>query len=160
LYSLCNWGEDYPFNWAPTIANSWRITGDIYDEWDKYDARCPWYVLKRKVETNKILLTFTSEGPDAWDCRLPGFHCSVTNIMNKASFITSKSIPGAWNDLDMLEVGNGAMTDDEYVAHFSLCMFFSPSPFALKIIKYLIKLRGRCKESLDSRKRSPGGPCC
>jgi len=102
LYSLCNWGEDYPFNWASTIANSWRITGDIFDDWDAADARCP------------------CDGPDAWDCRLPGFHCSVTNIMNKASFITSKSQPGGWNDLDMLEVGNGAMTDAEYVAHFSM----------------------------------------
>ena len=28
--------------------------------------------------------------------------------------------PGAWNDPDMLEVGNGGMTDTEYRAHFSL----------------------------------------
>ena len=41
--------------------------------------------------------------------------------MNKASFVVSKAQPGGWNDLDMLEVGNGAMTDAEYVAHFSLC---------------------------------------
>jgi len=40
--------------------------------------------------------------------------------MNKASFVVSKASPGGWNDLDMLEVGNGAMTDAEYVAHFSL----------------------------------------
>jgi hypothetical protein len=63
----------------------------------------------------------SSDGPDAWNCGLPGFHCSVTNIINKASFIVSKAQPGAWNDLDMLEVGNGAMTDAEYVAHFSMC---------------------------------------
>jgi hypothetical protein len=49
----------------------------------------------------------------------------VTNIMNKASFIVSKAQPGAWNDLDMLEVGNGAMTDAEYVAHFSICEYLS-----------------------------------
>jgi alpha-galactosidase len=42
LYSLCNWGEDYPWNWGPTIANSWRISGDIWDSWDMADARCPW----------------------------------------------------------------------------------------------------------------------
>lgn len=63
----------------------------------------------------------TSEGGDAWNCGLPGFHCSITNIMNKASFIVSKAEPGGWNDLDMLEVGNGAMTDTEYIAHFSMC---------------------------------------
>ncbi|HMA45549.1 MAG TPA: glycoside hydrolase family 27 protein, partial [Gemmatimonadales bacterium] len=28
--------------------------------------------------------------------------------------------PGAWNDPDMLEIGNGGMTDDEYRAHMSL----------------------------------------
>ena len=28
--------------------------------------------------------------------------------------------PGGWNDPDMLEVGNGGMTDEEYRAHFSL----------------------------------------
>jgi alpha-galactosidase len=43
LYSLCNWGEDYPWNWGSTIANSWRISGDVYDSWDRPDSRCPWY---------------------------------------------------------------------------------------------------------------------
>ncbi|KAL5982974.1 Alpha-galactosidase 1 [Asimina triloba] len=28
--------------------------------------------------------------------------------------------PGGWNDPDMLEVGNGGMTHDEYVVHFSI----------------------------------------
>jgi len=30
LYSMCNWGEDGPWNWASTIANSFRMSGDIY----------------------------------------------------------------------------------------------------------------------------------
>ncbi|TEY38137.1 hypothetical protein BOTCAL_0495g00020 [Botryotinia calthae] len=102
VYSLCNWGEDSPWNWGSTTANSWRISGDVYDSWDRADARCP------------------CDGPDAFNCVLPGFHCSIVNIMNKASFIVSKAQPGAWNDLDMLEVGNGGMTDSEYVAHFSM----------------------------------------
>ena len=66
-------------------------------------------------------LMIQGDGPDAWDCSLPGFHCSVTNIMNKAAFITSHGSPGGWNDLDMLEVGNGGMNDAEYVSHFSMC---------------------------------------
>lgn len=28
--------------------------------------------------------------------------------------------PGHWNDPDMLEVGNGGMTTDEYRSHFAL----------------------------------------
>jgi alpha-galactosidase len=35
--------------------------------------------------------------------------------------------PGHWNDPDMLEVGNGGMTDTEYQTHMSLwCMLASP----------------------------------
>ena len=55
LYSLCNWGEDYPWNWGSTIANSWRISGDVYDSWDQPDSRCPWYEVLRNfssVEAN------------------------------------------------------------------------------------------------------------
>lgn len=42
------------------------------------------------------------------------------NILGKASYIVSKNQPGYWNDLDMLEVGNGAMTYEEYQTHFSM----------------------------------------
>ena len=42
------------------------------------------------------------------------------NIVNKAAFVQYKSQPGAWNDLDMLEVGNGGMTDEEEVTHFTM----------------------------------------
>lgn len=45
LYSLCQWGEDLSFNWASTIANSWRISGDVTDFYDRPDDRCPWYVV-------------------------------------------------------------------------------------------------------------------
>lgn len=109
LYAVCNWGEDYPWNWGSTISNSWRITGDIYDSFDHPDDRCP------------------CDGPDAWDCGLPGFHCSTLNIINKASFVVSKAQSGGWNDLDMLTVGVGGQTDAEYVTHFSMwCAAKSP----------------------------------
>ena len=35
--------------------------------------------------------------------------------------------PGHWNDPDMLEIGNGGMTHDEYITHMSLwCMLAAP----------------------------------
>ena len=40
--------------------------------------------------------------------------------MNKMAKIVSKTQSGAQNDMDMLEVGNGGMTDDEYKTHFSM----------------------------------------
>ena len=99
LYSMCNWGQDHPWDWAQTIANSWRMSGDVYDSFDRPDPRCPC---------------------DTYECSLPGYHCSVMNILNKAAPVLNKAQPGAWNDLDMLEVGNSGMTDDEYKTHFSM----------------------------------------
>ncbi|KAJ3013209.1 hypothetical protein NUW54_g1655 [Trametes sanguinea] len=100
LYSMCNWGEDGPWNFAVDIANSWRISGDIHDDFDRYDDRCP---------CTSIL-----------DCKLPGFHCAMSRIIDFAAPVGQKAGPGHWNDLDMLEVGNGGMNFDEYVTHFSM----------------------------------------
>ena len=41
-------------------------------------------------------------------------------ILDRQVGLESASGPGHWNDPDMLEVGNGGMTDTEYRAHFSL----------------------------------------
>ncbi len=45
---------------------------------------------------------------------------SLLSILDLSSQYWSAARPGAWNDPDMLEVGNGGMTNDEYRAHFSL----------------------------------------
>lgn len=102
LYSLCNWGEDYVHTWGMSLANSWRISGDIYDHFDRPDALC------------------SCDDPRDPHCVAPGSHCSVMNIINKVAPYADRGAPGGWNDLDMLEVGQGGMTDDEYVAHFSM----------------------------------------
>lgn len=33
FYSLCNWGEEHTWQWAPQTGNSWRTTQDIFDGW-------------------------------------------------------------------------------------------------------------------------------
>lgn len=45
---------------------------------------------------------------------------SVISILDKQVPLASYARPNGWNDPDMLEVGNGGMTDTEYRAHFSL----------------------------------------
>ncbi|HEX2780864.1 MAG TPA: hypothetical protein VHM30_15290, partial [Gemmatimonadaceae bacterium] len=45
---------------------------------------------------------------------------SVMRLLDAQVGLERYSGPNAWNDPDMLEVGNGRMTEDEYVAHFSL----------------------------------------
>jgi len=101
LYSLCNWGEDYVHAWGPSISNSWRVTGDIYDSFTRPDAMC------------------SCIDPADPHCLVPGAHCSVLYIINKVAPYSDRGGPGGWNDLDMLEVGNGGMTDEEYKAHFA-----------------------------------------
>ncbi|MFU8854120.1 NPCBM/NEW2 domain-containing protein [Micromonospora sp. SL1-18] len=45
---------------------------------------------------------------------------SMLSIMKKNAPLAEFAGPGHWNDPDMLEVGNGGMTDTEYRSHFSL----------------------------------------
>ena len=78
------------------------MSGDVYDSFSRPDARCP------------------CTGDEGYDCALPGFHCSVLNIMNKISGFQSKTQPGFVADMDMLEVGNGGMDDEEYKTQFSI----------------------------------------
>lgn len=102
VYALCNWGEDYVHTWGMSVANSWRVSGDIYDHFDRPDALC------------------SCTNPADPQCVAPGTHCSVMNIINKVAPYVDRGAPGGWNDLDMLEVGQGGMTDEEYVTHFSM----------------------------------------
>ncbi|HKJ93823.1 MAG TPA: glycoside hydrolase family 27 protein, partial [Longimicrobiales bacterium] len=34
VLSICEWGSNQPWNWAPEIGNLWRTTGDISDHWN------------------------------------------------------------------------------------------------------------------------------
>jgi len=54
----------------------------------------------------------TGDISDSWD--------SMIGIIDKNNEWADFAGPGGWNDPDMLEVGNGGMTYDEYRTHFSL----------------------------------------
>jgi alpha-galactosidase len=45
---------------------------------------------------------------------------SMLGIVHQNMVLAEYAGPGHWNDPDMLEVGNGGMTDTEYRSHFSL----------------------------------------
>ncbi|GIG60876.1 hypothetical protein Lfu02_52480 [Longispora fulva] len=45
---------------------------------------------------------------------------SMVSILHQNEALAPYAKVGAWNDPDMLEVGNGGMTDTEYRSHFSL----------------------------------------
>ncbi|TGZ19706.1 hypothetical protein DV517_46800 [Streptomyces sp. S816] len=79
VYSVCEWGENKPWESAPDVGGLWRTTGDISDSWS-----------------------------------------AMLSIVKQNLPLAPYAGPGHWNDPDMLEVGNGGMTDTEYRSHFSL----------------------------------------
>ncbi|MCP8899549.1 glycoside hydrolase family 27 protein [Gilvimarinus xylanilyticus] len=97
-YSICEWGDNQPWEWAQDIGHSWRATGDIYPCWDCSYNWGSW----SSLGVLKIL-----------DIR-------------KDLRLRQYAGPGHWNDYDMMEVGNG-MTEAEDRSHFSLwAMLNSP----------------------------------
>ncbi|MBK0369096.1 glycoside hydrolase family 27 protein [Flavobacterium agrisoli] len=97
LFSICEWGDNQPWEWAEPLGNMWRISGDIY----------PCFDCEHKH-------------PENWSSW--GF----MKIADMRKDIRKYSGPDHWNDFDMMEVGN-EMNDTEDKAHFSLwCMLASP----------------------------------
>jgi alpha-galactosidase len=47
-------------------------------------------------------------------------YSSMLSLVHQNMVLADYAGPGHWNDPDMLEVGNGGMTDTEYRSHFSL----------------------------------------
>jgi alpha-galactosidase len=61
----------------------------------------------------------TGDISDSWN--------SMINIFSQQKDLAKYAGPGHWNDPDMLEVGNGRMTNEEYKTHFTLwCMLAAP----------------------------------
>ena len=63
---------------------------------------------------------------------------SIIGIYEATVRLYKYAAPGNWNDPDMLEVGNGDLTDDENRAHFSLwCMLAAPLILGNDIRKFI-----------------------
>jgi alpha-galactosidase len=93
VLSICEWGTARPWLWGKEVGgNLWRTTGDIQDHWE---GKIKW--------------------PDGGCCGN-----GVVDIVEMQVGLESFAGPGHWNDPDMLEVGNGGMTGNEYRSHFSL----------------------------------------
>ena len=92
LLSICEWGTDAPWKWAQSVGHSWRTTGDIY---------------------NCFSCKHDHGGYFSW---------GALNIldMRDQDELRKAAGPDHWNDMDMLEVGNGGLTPDEERTHFAL----------------------------------------
>jgi len=100
VFSVCAW---WFYSWETKIGQLWRTGTDIVDTWDGGAD-------KTKQSHSFITLLNNNGG---WSGRYTGASYASPGLAQYAG-------PGHWNDPDMLEVGNGGMTDTEYQSHFSL----------------------------------------
>jgi len=56
VYSICNWGSQKPWIWAPKMSNLWRTTADIHANWPE---------VMRNTDINKKL--YQHAAPGAWN---------------------------------------------------------------------------------------------
>jgi len=116
VYSISAWWF-YP--WEPTVGHLWRTTTDIEDKWTSIMA-----ILDRNGgDTTRYGSCTTCPQASAGMC--VACNAALPEAAYPAPGLASYAGPGHWNDPDMLEVGNGGMTDDEYRAHFSLWAIMS-----------------------------------
>lgn len=128
--TYARWGVDYlKYDWCNTgtqdakasyltMSQALQATGRpiVFSmcEWGNSD---PW------LWAEKVGNLWRTTG-DIWDhwrgMSKDGFSLGMIDIVQMQARITQYAGPGHWNDPDMLEVGNGGMTDNEYRAHFSL----------------------------------------
>ncbi|KAJ4066608.1 hypothetical protein NW756_010117 [Fusarium oxysporum] len=98
FYSLCEWGNQFPWLWADQIGESYRMSGDIYSSFAKDRAS----ICKTAY------------------CMNQGYAgVSVLTMIRKMREISPFSKPGSWADMDMLEIGTWTMTELEEQTHFS-----------------------------------------
>lgn len=91
VFSICEWGLSKPWLWAKDVGHLWRTTGDIRNNWDIPDAK------EGKVWGGGVIVNF-----------------DMQHLLEKYSG------PDGWNDPDMLEIGNGALTVEESKSQMSL----------------------------------------
>jgi alpha-galactosidase len=123
--TFADWGVDYL---KYDNCNN-RSDGSLQDYINRYTAMrdalaatgrpivysiCEWGVNQPATWAGDIgnLWRTTGDIGDNWN--------SLKSIVNQNAPLDKYAHPGAWNDPDMLEVGNGGMSDTEYKTHFSL----------------------------------------
>lgn len=126
--AYARWGVDYlKYDWCDTgsrnpeeayklMADALRATGR-----DVVFSMCEWGNAKPWLWALKVgnLWRTTGDVIDHWEGKYD-YSWGVVSIVDMNEPLWDKAGPGHWNDPDMLEVGNGGLSDAEYRSHFSL----------------------------------------
>ena len=123
------WGVDYlKYDWCnkggldarsayATMSDALRATGrPIVFSICNWGEEQPWLW---GAQAGGNLWRTTQDIWDAWSGRRD-FALGVLDILDLQADLGAYAKPGHWNDPDMLEIGNGGMTDAQYRAQFSL----------------------------------------
>ena len=96
VFSICEWGDNQPWNWGEDVGHLWRVSGDIINCWDCEVGHGSW---------------------SSW---------GVWKIINMRKDIRKAAGPGHWNDFDMMEVGNGMTDAEDRTHFAMWSMLASP----------------------------------
>jgi|UniRef100_UPI0035C94896 alpha-galactosidase len=122
------WGVDYlKYDWCSTgtrnSEEAYALMADALEATGRpiVLSICEWGSTRPWLWASRIgnLWRTTSDISDHWDGR-HSYALGLLPIVDQNEPLASFAGPGHWNDPDMLEVGNGGMTDTEYRSHFSL----------------------------------------
>jgi alpha-galactosidase len=126
--TYAKWGVDYlKYDWCNTTTQNPQASYSIMRDALYKAGRpvvfsiCEWGANKPWEWAKDVghLWRTTQDIRDLWE--------SVLYILDIQKDIVRFAGPGHWNDPDMLEVGNGGMTTEEYRTHFTLwCMMAAP----------------------------------
>lgn len=96
VLSICEWGNDKPWEWGQSVGHLWRTTGDIYNCFDCIKDHGTWKQL------------------------------GVMAILDSQEGLRKYAGPGHWNDPDMLEVGNGMVVNEDRAHFSMWAMIAAP----------------------------------
>jgi alpha-galactosidase len=127
--TYAEWGVDYlKYDWCNSQGQDTR---DSYGRMSRALTQsgrpivlsiCEWGSTKPWLWAPGVgqLWRATGDIQDCWDCSRSWGGMGVSHIVDLVADLYPYAGPGHWNDPDMLEVGNGGMTPEEYRAHFGL----------------------------------------
>ncbi len=96
VFSLCEWGNNKPWEWARNVGHLWRTTGDIYNCFDCVKDHGTW---------------------KSW---------GVLQILDMQKELRTHAGPDHWNDPDMMEVGNGMSVNEDRAHFSMWAMLAAP----------------------------------
>ncbi|KAG6513758.1 alpha-galactosidase 1-like [Zingiber officinale] len=108
-YDNCNNGDLKPMERYPQMTQAIMSTDRLI-----FISLCEWGDMHPATWGSKLGNSWrtTDDINDSWE--------SMVSRADQNEVYAEYARPGGWNDPDMLEVGNGGMTNDEYIVHFSI----------------------------------------